>query len=100
MTTFKRRNMSIGKGDRLSSQADDYADGADGNSKSEIRRLRKAARLYSYAAETYRRADMGMLAKQCFRRAAECWYAVGEEEFCKHNELREAAIPVYWEGDE
>ena len=100
MTTFKKRIMSISKADRLSDQAFDYESDTVGGSKSDIRRLRKAARLYSYAADTYRRADMGMLAKHCFQRAAECWFAVGEEQFCKQNEIRAASIPMYWEDEQ
>ena len=99
MTTFKKRMMRIAKADRLCSQANDYAVGADSDSKEGIRRYRKAARLFSYAADTYRLADMGLLAKSCYRQAAECWFCVGEEEFCKQNEIREAAIPVYWGGE-
>lgn len=61
--------------------------------------LRRAARRYTTAADAYKRAGLGIMARRCYASAARCWSAVGEQNLHETAHAWETAIPVYWEDD-
>jgi hypothetical protein len=57
----------------------------------------QAAKLYELAAGRFRHADLGLLAKQCWAAAAECWLRGLQDSDAKRCRRRAKSTPTYWE---
>jgi hypothetical protein len=58
----------------------------------------QAAKLYELAAGRFSHADLGLLAKQCWAAAAECWLRGLQDSDAKRCRRRAKSTPTYW-GD-
>jgi len=56
-----------------------------------------AAKLYDLTAGRFRHADLGLLAKQCWTAAAECWAQGGHEARAEQCRTAAKGTPTYWE---
>jgi hypothetical protein len=56
-----------------------------------------AAKLYELTAGRFRSADLGLLAKQCWIAAAECWARDGRESMAERCRTVATETPTYWE---
>jgi hypothetical protein len=93
------RRKAIHKGDSLSKEAETLLESPPSD-LSQAATLRRAARRFTSAADWYRRGNLGLLAKRCHEKAAECWEKVGESSLRRTSQGWAKAIPAYWECDE
>lgn len=98
----KYRQVWIAEADRITGNADSaYEEAAFIQSDSRRARLmKKSASLYEHASELYRRAGLGLLAREVLFEAADCWYQLGDEESCRQAESKAEEIDPYYEDEE
>lgn len=98
----KRRQTWIAEADSILSRADDqqekymYADSESAKKK----HLKRAASLYEHAAEFYRRAGLGLMARESFIQAMECWEFANDQESSSHAKEKASEIDTYYESDD
>ena len=64
-----------------------------------VKHWRRAAKLYSIAADFYRRGGLGLRAIAAWQGAATCYAALGMRDDAERCRLKAASIPVSYEDD-
>lgn len=98
----KRRQTWIAEGDRLMDRAADAIEDIEcrDNKDREVRDRKKAAAMYEHAAEYYRRAGLGLAAKNCLMNASIEWELAGSTDAADRCEIAGDHIDPYWGGDD
>ena len=92
---FRRRQRLIEAADNAVAQAV-WVSGRAVNGDREPR-IRLAAKKFEKAAALYRRAGLGLLAREQYAAAARCYSLCSDSERTRLNEERRVAVSTYWE---